>query len=249
MILYEASPEHTNHSFTSTPRIPTLPHGTDLALLTFCDMATKTMLFWRVHKMSSYQMHQIQGVIRGINEMRQFACFGTEPFFESVHDVQYQRKNGSLISLKEAVKECVGLDDWTKEVLWRLDQRIRITDSLIEGHNIIRSFPRTYQDFIYMDTENSHNKLPHGGKSALLTFCDVPTRTVLLWQVHKMTEYQLEKVRGVMRGISEMRSFACFGKEDFIESIYNVQYNRPLTEFSTQRWTRWPCDTFGKDIV
>ncbi|KAF1770960.1 hypothetical protein GCK72_002784 [Caenorhabditis remanei] len=70
-------------------------------------------------------MRQIQGVIREINEMRQFACFGTEPFFESVHDVQYQRKNRSLISLKEAVKGRVGMDidksetmsDWTREVL------------------------------------------------------------------------------------------------------------------------------------
>ncbi|EFP11690.1 hypothetical protein CRE_27747 [Caenorhabditis remanei] len=33
--------------------------------------------------------------------------------------------------------------------------QIKITDSLIEGHDIIRSFPRTYKDFIYMDTENS----------------------------------------------------------------------------------------------
>ncbi|EFO96962.1 hypothetical protein CRE_19499 [Caenorhabditis remanei] len=127
----------TENSYT------TLPHGTDLALLTFCDIATRTVLLWRVHKMSAHQMRQIQGVIRGISEMRQFACFGAEPFFESPQDVQYQRNDGTLISLKEAVKESVGLDidkretmsDWTKEILTK-DQIVYAAMDALAVHYI-----------------------------------------------------------------------------------------------------------------
>ncbi|KAF1758926.1 hypothetical protein GCK72_015386 [Caenorhabditis remanei] len=53
--------------------------------------------------------------------------------------------------------------------------RIEVTDSLHKGHDIIRSFPRTYKSFIYVDTENSYTTLPHGTDLALLRFCDIAT--------------------------------------------------------------------------
>ena len=86
-----------------------LPHEGNLAFLTFCDVATRIVLLWRVHKMSNLELKEVQKVVNEVRRTRRFASFGPERFFSLIRNVQYNRPDGSLISLKDAVFEQVGL--------------------------------------------------------------------------------------------------------------------------------------------
>ncbi|EFO89405.1 hypothetical protein CRE_20500 [Caenorhabditis remanei] len=62
---------------------------------------------------------------------------------------------------------------------------------------------RENESFIYVDTENCYNTLPHGSHLALLTFCDIATRDCVV--MASAQNVQMGQIQSVIKGINKMR--------------------------------------------
>ncbi|UMM44316.1 hypothetical protein L5515_019480 [Caenorhabditis briggsae] len=105
---------------------------------------------------------------------------------------------------------------------------IRVRDTYEDGKRCLGNYfwKTLFTKPIYVDTENAYKVLPHGSKTALVTFCDADMKTVLLWRIHKHTRKEVENMKKLMIELSKIRKFAAFGKEEFFDPI-------PLADFAS----------------
>ncbi|ULT85095.1 hypothetical protein L3Y34_013652 [Caenorhabditis briggsae] len=105
---------------------------------------------------------------------------------------------------------------------------IRVRDTYEDGKRCLGNYfwKTLFTKPIYVDTENAYKVIPHGSKTALVTFCDADMKTVLLWRIHKHTRKEVENMKKLMIELSKIRKFAAFGKEEFFDPI-------PLADFAS----------------
>eukprot|EP00081_Caenorhabditis_elegans_P014149 NP_493360.1 Uncharacterized protein CELE_W05H12.2 [Caenorhabditis elegans] len=102
-------------------------HRDRLALLTFCDIDTQTIVLWRIHKTNEPELRRIHHFIAQLGQTRTFAVFGMETLLPPDRVLNLQPR--SMPSLKQLALEVTGiilnkeesLSDWVREVL-RIDQ-------------------------------------------------------------------------------------------------------------------------------
>ncbi|CAL2048404.1 unnamed protein product [Caenorhabditis brenneri] len=104
--------------------------------------------------------------------------------------------------------------------------RIIVTADMARGMEELESFKKSRtKEPLYVDTEDSHNWLRDGHyrELALITIFDAGSQTVLLFRVHRFDEFDLEEIQDQIRALSEFRTFASYGVEDFFSFSNNIE--------------------------
>ncbi|PIC21654.1 hypothetical protein B9Z55_026414 [Caenorhabditis nigoni] len=98
-----------------------LPHGSKIALVTFCDADMKTVLLWRIHKHTRKEVENMKKLMIELSKVRKFAAFGREEFFDPILLADFDIGGTSLKSLAMShgieMSKTETMSNWTAEEL------------------------------------------------------------------------------------------------------------------------------------
>ncbi|EGT46858.1 hypothetical protein CAEBREN_05344 [Caenorhabditis brenneri] len=142
-----------------------------------------------------------------------------------------QTKSKILDVLESGTVESIDkLRHWQSEISHRLDyhrldhMNIEVITDMDKGIEILRSFtnPNPLNENcapLYVDTENAHHDLRNYrflARLALITVFDTYSKTVLLFRVQDLNDWQLEEVRYTLRDLN--RNFVTFDDEKILST-------------------------------
>ncbi|CAL2052022.1 unnamed protein product [Caenorhabditis brenneri] len=158
------------------------------------------------------------------------------------NQIEVMRNDGNLEMSDETYKRILNvfesgtvesideLRHWQMEISHRLDyhrldhMNIEVITDMDEGIDILKSFtnPNPLNQNcapLYVDTENAHHDLRNNrflARLALITVFDPYSKTVLLFRVQDLNDWQLEGVRNTLRDLN--RKFATFDDEKILSA-------------------------------